>query len=330
MMNRQQGTGCFRKYLDKGGKIFMGKQREKVEFRYYAIPESEVVLALLGKDWIREYGRGIKYLHFHDLMEIGYCHWGDGEVVLGQERLPFSGHSIMIVPPRLPHNTDSAERTKAYWEWIYIDLEKTVTEVYGHDPVLQRSLLKRLNRTGYLLSEEDQPALSRLVLGIIEESRHKKPYYKDSLWGYLYAFVVELFRLSDDEEQIAGGRNRDSVLAGALDYVARHYGQEIRISSLAEACSMSEGHFRRVFEEEMNMKPLDYINLVRVQSACELLKKTNKSMEEVGEESGFASISAFNRNFRKILNMSPYQWKKSEENYEGRLLHCKISAQKGW
>lgn len=53
-------------------------------------------------------------------------------------------------------------------------------------------------------------------------------------------------------------------------------------------------------------------------------------MEEVGEESGFASISAFNRNFRKILNISPYQWKKSEENYEGRLLHCKISAQKGW
>lgn len=84
---------------------------------------------------------------------------------------------------------------------------------------------------------------------------------------------MELLRLSDDEEQIAGGRNRDSVLAGALDYVARHYRQEIRINSLAEACSMSEGHFRRVFEEEMNMKPLDYINLVRVQSACELLKK---------------------------------------------------------
>ena len=93
---------------------------------------------------------------------------------------------------------------------------------------------------------------------------------------------------------------------------------------------MSESHFRRVFEEGMNMKPLDYINLIRVQNACELLKKTGKSMEEVGEESGFASISAFNRNFRKILNISPYQWKKSKENYEGKLLHYRISAQKGW
>ncbi len=335
------GRGCFFYFYRKSqgmlwkrfgqrGKDIVAKQREKMELRYYAIPETEAVLALLGEDWIREYGKDIKYLHFHDLMEIGYCHWGNGEVVLGQERLPFSGHSVMIVPPRLPHTTSTVEGTKGYWEWMYIDLEKTVSEVYGYDPVRQSTVLKRLHRTGYLLPGEENPALSRLVLGIMDEVRHKKPYYKDSIRGYLYAFVVELLRLSDDEERIVGGRSSDAVLAGALDYVSRHYHHEIKVSSLAEACNMSESHFRRVFEEGMNMKPLDYINLIRVQSACELLKKTGKSMEEVGEESGFASISAFNRNFRKILNVSPYQWKKSKENYEGRLLHCKISAEKGW
>ena len=125
-------------------------------------------------------------------------------------------------------------------------------------------------------------------------------------------------------------RSRDAVLAGALDYIAGHYAQEIKIGSLAEVCNMSESHFRRVFEEGMNMKPLDYVNLVRIQNACELLKKTDKSMEEVGAQCGFASISAFNRNFRKLLDISPYQWKKSEENYEGKLLNYKISAQKGW
>jgi len=60
------------------------------------------------------------------------------------------------------------------------------------------------------------------------------------------------------------------------------------------------------------------------------MKKTSKSMEEVSAEAGFASISAFNRNFRKILDTSPYQWKKSVENYEEKLQHYRISAQKGW
>jgi len=49
-----KSCGCFRNNLDKGGKMFVAKQREKVELRYYVIPETEVVLALLGEDWIRE------------------------------------------------------------------------------------------------------------------------------------------------------------------------------------------------------------------------------------------------------------------------------------
>lgn len=308
----------------------MAKHREKVEFRYYGIPETESVLALLGEDWIREYGKGIEYRHFHDLTEIGYCHWGNGEVVLGQEQLPFSHHCIMVVPPRLPHTTNSAEGTKAYWEWMYIDLAKTVSEIYGNNPVLQRTILKRLHRTGYLLPGDENPALFKLVLALMDEARYKRPYYKESIRGYLYAFMAELLRLSDDEERIRKGRCSDAVLAGALDFIAGHYAQEIKISSLAEACNMSESHFRRVFEAGMTMKPLDYINLVRVQNACELLKKTDKSMEAVGAACGFASISTFNRNFKKLLNISPYQWKKSEENYEGKLLNYRISAQKGW
>lgn len=308
----------------------MSKLREKVEFRYYEIPEGEVVLALLGEDWIREYGKHIKCLHFHNLLEIGYCHWGTGEVVLGQEHIPFYGHSFMIVPPRLPHTTNSDPGTRGYWEWVYVDLDKFISELNNYDPMVRKNMLKRIKRAGYLLSKEENPVLAKLILSIMEESRNKKPYYKDSIHGILGACVVEFLRLSDDEERIMRSRANTTMIAGALDHVSSHYMEEIRISSLAKACNISESHFRRVFEEGMNMKPVDYVNLIRIQNACELLKKTEKNMEEVAADSGFASISAFNRNFKKVLNISPYQWKKSAENYESKLLYCRISAQKGW
>ncbi len=308
----------------------MTKQREKVEFRYYEIPHGEVVLALLGEVCIREYGKHIKCLHFHNLLEIGYCHWGTGEVVLGQEHIPFCAHSFMIVPPRLPHTTNSAPGTKGYWEWLYVDLDKFISELNNYDPMVRKNMLKRIKRTGYLLSKEENPVLAKLILGIMEECRNKKPYYKDSIHGMLGSCVVEFLRLSDHEERIMRRRANTTLIAGALDYVSNHYTEEIRIRSLAKACNISESHFRRVFEEGMNMKPVDYINFIRIQNACELLKKTEKNMEEVAADSGFASLSAFNRNFKKVLNTSPYQWKKSAENYESKLLHYRISAQKGW
>ena len=99
---------------------------------------------------------------------------------------------------------------------------------------------------------------------------------------------------------------------------------------MAEACNISESHFRRVFLESVNMKPLDYINLVRVQKACYLIRKTNCSMADIAFQTGFENVSTFNRNFRKFLEMTPYQWKKSSENYKDKFTRYKISAQKGW
>ena len=116
----------------------------------------------------------------------------------------------------------------------------------------------------------------------------------------------------------------------ALEYVRMEYAQAIRIEELAQLCHMSETHFRRIFEASMNMSPVDYINLTRVQNACELMTKSNASMDIIANKVGFATTYTFNRNFKKFLNTSPYQWKISPENYAGRLLNYNISALKGW
>ena len=78
------------------------------------------------------------------------------------------------------------------------------------------------------------------------------------------------------------------------------------------------------------MSPMDYVNLIRIQKACELMKKSNDSMDTIAIKCGFTTTSTFNRNFRKFLDTSPYQWKINPENYEHKLLNYRISALKGW
>jgi transcriptional regulator GlxA family with amidase domain len=119
-------------------------------------------------------------------------------------------------------------------------------------------------------------------------------------------------------------------LGNAIDYVEFNYSSEFKVSDLAEECHMSETHFRRVFQEKMNMTPIEYVNFVRVKKACDIIDRTDVSMEEVAEKVGFSTPSTFNRNFRRIMGTSPYQWKKRPDNHEGKLLDYKISALKGW
>lgn len=119
-------------------------------------------------------------------------------------------------------------------------------------------------------------------------------------------------------------------IAAALDFVNKNFEQSIRVKELADICSMSETHFRRIFEAYINMSPMDYVNLIRIQKACELMKKTNDSMDLVASKCGFTTTSTFNRNFKKFLETSPYQWKINPKNYESKLLNFRITALKGW
>ena len=78
------------------------------------------------------------------------------------------------------------------------------------------------------------------------------------------------------------------------------------------------------------MSPLEYINLVRVQSACNYLKNTDEAMSDIAAKCGFTTPSTFNRNFKQITGISPSEWRKRPENYQQQLLKSWIHSEQGW
>ncbi len=133
-----------------------------------------------------------------------------------------------------------------------------------------------------------------------------------------------------EKNQEKDGKSNDRRIQAVLDFIQREYRQELQISDLAEIVHMSETHFRRVFVQVMDMVPVDYLNMIRVQKACELLRKTDNPMEMVAMKVGFQTMTTFNRNFKKFMGTSPYQWKKSEVIKKGREQEYNITARKGW
>ena len=67
------------------------KKKMKMEYRFYEVPEKCPVLALLGEKWVQNYGYQIDYLHFHNMMEIGVCYYGEGTIVLEDKEIPYDG-----------------------------------------------------------------------------------------------------------------------------------------------------------------------------------------------------------------------------------------------
>jgi two-component system response regulator YesN len=54
----------------------------------------------------------------------------------------------------------------------------------------------------------------------------------------------------------------------------------------------------------------DYLNRVRINKACNLLKDTKLPISEIGSQVGYADHSYFCRVFKKITGRTPSEWKR--------------------
>ena len=309
------------------------KKKEIMELRFYEVPQGETVLALLGEKWDRVYGHEEVHLHFHNLMEIGICRRGMGQLVLEDKTCTYTSGMISVIPENFPHTTISDGNESNAWEYLFFDPKEIIQELFPDNSIYRNEIIEGINKRPFLINGDAHASLIGIVNGIMGEAAQKQAYYQKMIRQYVRLLVYELLRLNDqlpNYEEASQKPSNGMQIAAAMEYINQKYALPLKVKNLADACNMSETHFRRVFEEYVNMAPMDYLNLVRVQKACELLKKSDDSMDVIAVKCGFTTTSTFNRNFKKFLESSPYQWKINPGNYERKLLGYHITALKGW
>ena len=256
----------------------MAKKRKKtkMEFRYYQMSAGSPILALLGQKWVQNYGNDVDYLHFHNYLEIGFCYEGDGFLVLGEDEPRFSGREFTVIPPNYPHTTNSDVGTISRWEYLFIDVEGFMKR-FLDSPVKAEKMIQRIYSKALFLREEEYPSISAKILKIMNIMRDGEEFYLEEAKGVLAALLVEIARLNrpSEEDRVAEETGKlTNMITRVLDFVSYHYMEDIKVEDLAKSCHISETHFRRIFTSYMKVTPLEYINTVRVQTACELLQKT--------------------------------------------------------
>ena len=303
-----------------------------MEFRYYQMPAGSPILALLGQKWIQHYGENIDYLHFHNYLEIGFCYEGQGRMLLGEEEVRFSGREFSVIPPNYPHTTDSDLGTISRWEYLFID-EEGFLRSFLDTPVKADKVIQRIYSKALFLEENQSPSISAKILKIMNIMRDGEEFYLEEAKGILASLLVEIARLNrrSEEERVEEEKGKlTNMITRVQDFVSYHYMEDIKVEDLAQSCHISETHFRRVFTSYMKMSPLEYINTVRINTACELLKKTDEPVADIAHKCGFTTNSTFNRNFKQLMGVTPLEWRKRPESYEQQLLRFDIHSEKGW
>lgn len=95
-----------------------------------------------------------------------------------------------------------------------------------------------------------------------------------------------------------------------MAYINEHYGDSsLSVTSAAEVFSMSSSYFSTYFKKHLDVTFSKYLEGLRIEKACELIRNSDLNIEAIATEVGYTSSLSFRRAFKKVMGMPPSSYR---------------------
>lgn len=104
--------------------------------------------------------------------------------------------------------------------------------------------------------------------------------------------------------------DKSELVTKAIAYMKKEYGRsELNMAYLADYLSVSSVTLAIEFKNCMDISPSDYLALIRIEKAKELLVDTQMLIRDISAAVGYEDVNVFNRRFKKNVGMTPGQFR---------------------
>ncbi len=127
----------------------------------------------------------------------------------------------------------------------------------------------------------------------------------------LTAICVELSRRV--ERAGSSPSETDSRIYHALSYIHKNYGSSLTIEQLAGQEHLSISRFRTLFKLRTGLSPMDYLIVLRMNRARQLMAQTDLAVGEIAVAVGYQDQMYFSRLFKKKVGLTPSEYRQAVE-----------------
>lgn len=252
--------------------------------------------------------------HYHNCYELYYLYSGERYYFIKDKTYHVEAGTFVLIKPFEIHCT--ANFAKYGYDRLLINFKKDYLQnlLIATD---SSNLFECFDKNIHTITlNQDQQHFAELLLKSMLKEYHlgrvlENDYLKLSLMQLLM-FVSK--NCSNSDENIPKYVNSThKVISEITGYINNHYYDDITLSSISDCFYISPCYFSRIFKKLSGLSFTEYLNNVRVKEARKLLYKTDMSMAEIAEATGFKSNTHFDRIFKKITGVSPSIYKKANK-----------------
>lgn len=253
-------------------------------------------------------------IHWHTAMEIIMPYENIYTVEIGSSSIVVNEGDIIIIPPGELHTLIAPESGSRMIMQIDYSL---LCNLKGMDSLLHTLhpyiLIRKENNDE--LRDELAEVLRNYMLEIESEYFGMAPYHEARIYSLMIDFFVDLGRETGNQDRQFGNfttnKQHEYVqkFMNVCNYINEHCTEDVTVDDLADIAGFSKFHFARLFKQFTNVSYYDYLTRKRIEHAETLLISPDISITEVAMQSGFNSLSTFNRVFKNIKNCTPSEYK---------------------
>ncbi|TDF99748.1 helix-turn-helix domain-containing protein [Paenibacillus piri] len=147
--------------------------------------------------------------------------------------------------------------------------------------------------------------------------------YNDALTVLGHADTRHDFLIAEltdrNREKSYASSKADQLVSAIIAYIEDHYGQDLYLEKLADQLGVSSKYLSKMFKQKKGMNLTDYISLVRITKAKEMMMSTDRNISDISEQVGIYSRTTFIRLFKKFEGLPPNEFRKT--------MGCKLYAE---
>jgi YesN/AraC family two-component response regulator len=267
------------------------------------------------------------HLHAHDFIEIAYVASGQGIHYLGGQEYLVSKGDLFVINYNVPHefrsnpNSDSSQLIvyNCIFKPEFIDYSlvncKDFSDITQH--FFFKSLFpeERCAQADIRLTDRDSGDIEELYEKMYSEFKMQEEGYIEIIRAYVIELLVKIFRLYRRTNKLNEGigYQRKQMLENVIRYMKANYREELKLEDLASMAFLSPNYFCSLFKNCVGMTVSEYIQKLRIEQACNLLRDTEMKVLDIAGQVGYTDIKFFNQIFKRITGMTPTQYRKKKE-----------------
>ena len=230
-----------------------------------------------------------------DYYLIHYVLDGEGIFVFNNKSYTLKKGDGFLIPPNKDNTYYPSSKNPWTYRWI------------GFNGTESKSLLKLsgLNSNNPIFNYSKDNFVDTCFENLFHSCRKGNLF---SSIGYLYLLLGKLID-NNNIKYNAPLNPSENYLSKVIDFIHNSYNHCISIKEMASLVNLSRSQLFKIFKNNLNLSPQQYLINYRLNKACEFLRKSSYSISEICYLVGFNSPSYFSKIFTKYKNKSPLEYR---------------------